>query len=72
MDVIKEAAYELRMPLSQLCHKLGVNARLMAYYRKTEIPPKICVQVEKLTQGKVNRQMMRPTDWAEIWPELVD
>ena len=71
MDCIKEAAYECRMPISQLCHKLGVSARLMAYWRKSgDFPPKVCVSVEKMTNGVVNRKMMRPNDFAEIWPEL--
>lgn len=70
MDAIKEAAYVLRMPISQLCHQLGVSGRLMAYYRKKEMPPKICVKVEKMTNGAVNRQMLRPNDYIEIWPEL--
>lgn len=70
MDAIKEAAYQLRMPITQLSHRLGVSARLMAYYRKNGIPPKICVQIEKMTEKKVTRQMMRPTDFIEIWPEL--
>lgn len=70
MDAIKEAAYELRMPVNKLCHELGVSARLMAYYRKNGIPPKMCVQIEKMTKGVVTRKMLREHDYVEIWPEL--
>lgn len=71
MDYIKEAAYELRMPITHLCRKLGVSSRIMADWRKTNAyPPKVCVKLEKWTGGKVTRQMLRPSDFAEIWPEL--
>jgi DNA-binding transcriptional regulator YdaS (Cro superfamily) len=26
--------------------------------------------LERVTDGAVNRRMLRPDDWAEIWPEL--
>jgi DNA-binding transcriptional regulator YdaS (Cro superfamily) len=42
----------------------------MAYYRKNGIPPKMCVQIEKMTKGVVTRKMLREHDFAEIWPEL--
>ena len=71
MDYIKEAAFECRLTINQLCHKLGVSARLAAYYRKNnDYPPKLCVKLEKMTNGVVNRKMIRPNDYVEIWPEL--
>jgi len=71
MDYIKEAAYECRMPIRQLCDELGVSVALARYYRKNnDYPPMLCVQIEKLTKGVVTRQMMRPKDFADIWPEL--
>lgn len=36
------------------------------------VPPKQCVRIEQLTQGKVTRQALRPDDYFEIWPELAD
>ena len=71
MDYIKEAAYECRMPIKQLCEELGVSTALMRYYRQqNDFPPLLCAQIEKLTKGVVTRQMMRPKDYADIWPEL--
>lgn len=71
MDCIREAAHECRMTITQLCHKLGMSARLMAYYRKSgDYPPKLCVKIENMTNKVVTRQMLRPTDYQEIWPEL--
>lgn len=31
---------------------------------------KLCVRIESATNSKVTRRMLRPNDWAEIWPEL--
>lgn len=71
MDYLKEAAYELRMPITHLCRKLGVSSRIMAEWRKNHtFPPKVCVKIERWTEGKVTRQNLRPNDYAEIWPEL--
>lgn len=33
------------------------------------VPPKQCVRIEQLTDGKVSRRELRD-DWREIWPEL--
>lgn len=34
------------------------------------VPVRFCASIEQLTAGAVTRQMLRPDDWAEIWPEL--
>ncbi len=34
------------------------------------IPPNRCVQIEQRTG--VSRRKLRPSDWWQIWPELVD
>ena len=31
-----------------------------------------CVTIERATKGAVTRQMLRPDDWADIWPELAE
>lgn len=36
------------------------------------VPPKQCVRIEKITDGVVTRRDLRPDDWADIWPELVN
>lgn len=30
----------------------------------------VCTAIERITCGKVNRQMLRPTDYWLIWPDL--
>lgn len=34
------------------------------------VPEKRCTRIERITNGAVTRQDLRPDDWAEIWPEL--
>lgn len=35
-----------------------------------KIGPELCVQIEKQSSGAVSRQLLSPTNWREIWPEL--
>lgn len=32
----------------------------------------LCVAIEQDTKGAVTRKDIRPDDWAQIWPELID
>lgn len=32
----------------------------------------LCVRIERVTGGAVTRRDLRPDDWHQIWPELVD
>lgn len=36
------------------------------------VPPKQCVRIEALTEGRVTRRQLRPDDWADFWPELAN
>lgn len=36
------------------------------------IPVERCSAIERATNGQVTRQELRPEDWQDIWPELVD
>lgn len=40
--------------------------------RHRPVPPAKCVAIEHLTGGKVTRRELRPNDWRDLWPELVD
>ncbi|KGC15007.1 hypothetical protein DM48_333 [Burkholderia gladioli] len=33
---------------------------------------KLCVAIERATEGAVTRRDLRPDDWQDIWPELVE
>lgn len=69
MDYIREAAFEMRIPLSELARRLGITPQQLDYYRRTQPNVKMCVQIEDMTEGKVTRKQLRD-DWKEIWPEL--
>ena len=51
--------------------KVGTSAGHLRNYSYGYAPlaPKVCVAIEKATQGKVTRQELRD-DWASHWPEL--
>lgn len=34
------------------------------------VPVRYCVEIERLTDGKVSRQKLRPDDFWRIWPDL--
>lgn len=39
-------------------------------WKRRPVPVTHCVRIEQLTKGEVTRQMLRPDDWASIWPDL--
>lgn len=51
---------------------LGVTQGLISQWARGKAlpPPNRCVAIERLTQGEVTRQELRPKDWREYWPEL--
>jgi len=58
--------------ITALARLLDVSPQLVHRWAsgQQEIPHIRCVQIEKLTNGDVTRQMLRPDDWWEMWPEL--
>lgn len=36
------------------------------------VSPEKCVIIERVTSGLVTRKDLRPNDWQDIWPELVN
>lgn len=36
------------------------------------VGPALAVAIERATAGAVTRKDLRPSDWADIWPELID
>lgn len=51
---------------------LGISAPTVYEWTtgKRNVPPKRCVQIEKLTGGVVTRADLRPNDYWEIWLDL--
>ena len=50
---------------------LGVKSPTVCQWRagKRPVPPRRCVELERLTGGVISRKELR-SDWASIWPEL--
>ena len=36
------------------------------------VPPKQCVRIEALTDGRITRRQLRPDDWQDYWPDRVE
>lgn len=51
----------------------GFPSDISAYIRDKSpkpVPPKTCVAIEKVTNGEVKREDLRPDDFWELWPDL--
>lgn len=59
---------------TDLAREIGVHPVLISQWRTGIRPTPIerCVPIEKATGGLVTRKDLRPDDWAQIWPELID
>lgn len=61
-----------------LARALSIAPTAVGQWRKPEeeggrpVPPKQCVRIERLTDGRVTRRDLRPDDWRDIWPELAE
>ncbi|MBN3851970.1 helix-turn-helix domain-containing protein [Paraburkholderia sp. Ac-20340] len=57
-----------------LARAIGVKPPTVQQWVNGErkVPPSRCVAIERLTGGDVTRKDLRPTDWAEYWPELAE
>ena len=57
-----------------LAGKLGVSQGLIHQWvnEKTLVKPSRCVEIERVTHRQVMRWDLRPNDWWQIWPELID
>lgn len=45
-------------------HQSYVGELLRRLRKGAKVPPEVCPKIEKITQGKVTRQMLRPDLWA--------
>lgn len=54
-----------------MAEELGVSPTAIGNWKTRGVPIKVCVWLERRTCGEVTRQMLRPDDWSDIWPELV-
>lgn len=72
------AAIEIVGSQRALAKALSIAPTAVSQWRKAEeeggrpVPPKQCVRIERITDGRVSRRDLRPDDWRDIWPELAE
>lgn len=54
--------------LKGLADALGESMQTITNWRARGVPANKCAAIEQLTG--ISRRDLRPTDWAEYWPEL--
>lgn len=66
-----DLAIERAKGVTKLAVSIGVGQSVVSNWksRGTEPDPKSCVRIER--KWGVPRQSLRPNDWHDIWPELV-
>lgn len=59
--------------VGKLAGAIGIGQAAVSNWRarETVIDPLYCAAIEAATTGAVSRKMLRPNDWQQIWPELV-
>lgn len=59
--------------VGKLAGAIGIGQAAVSNWRarETVIDPLYCAAIEAATTGAVTRKMLRPNDWQQIWPELV-
>ncbi|MDN8617832.1 YdaS family helix-turn-helix protein [Variovorax ginsengisoli] len=69
VDCIEAEAVRLLGGPVSAARELGVDKyQTVQSWVKNGIPAKYCSRVELLTG--IDRKLLRPTDWADYWPEL--
>ena len=55
---------------NRLAEKLDVSVAAIGNWKKRGVPIEKCPGVEIASNRVVTRQVLRPFDWMQIWPEL--
>ena len=65
-----------RLPIIHSEHRsavssaLGVSSAAISNWLSRGVPVEHCATIERVTNGEITRQALRPDDWHVIWPEL--
>lgn len=60
---------------TKLAHAIGtaVLRQHVEHWLKTgRVPVEHCAAIERVTNRKVTRFQLRPMDWQQIWPEMME
>lgn len=69
-DFLLNKSLEQRIEFASRCGTTWPFLRNVAYGYRV-LGEKACVRVESESMGEVSRKDLRPDDWHEIWPELI-
>lgn len=71
MQQIEQAIERAGSP-SNFERRIGASRGLSGQWVKgvRPVPAHFCVKIER--EWGVSRRILRPTDWGDIWPELID
>ena len=67
-------ACELLGSQAALARAIGASPALVWQWIKgvRPVPLQYCTAIDRATDGAVSRRDLRPDDWGDIWPELID
>lgn len=57
---------------AELARAVGVGLTAISNWPHRGVPIDKCPAIERATDGAVTRRHLRPNDWGDIWPELID
>lgn len=59
---------------AELARCVGVEPAFVSQWltNKRPVPARLCPAIEQATSGAVTRKDLRPDDWMQFWPELID
>ena len=59
---------------AELARELNITPVLISQWKSGSrlVPIKQCVAIERITNGQVTRKQLRPDDYWDIWPEIID
>lgn len=71
-DSVKHAAAAVG-GVTKLATLLGVQPPTVSQWINgtRSVPPRQCYAIERACNGVVTRRELRPSDWWQIWPELI-
>ena len=66
-DILNRISNASGLKMYEIAEKLGISRCALWQYKTYGIPANRCLELERLCNGKVTRQEMRPNDHHEYW-----
>lgn len=72
MNPISKYLHDTGMSQVEFAKGIKVSQGMVHQYTNglRPVSEKVCVRIENFTERRLNRKVLRPDDWADIWPEL--